>query len=239
VIAVSDSLRQGLAADHGAASVVIPNGVIPPGVRPPGRMAARHGLKAGGYILFLGRLVPEKRADWIIRAFLGRRGGPEGLKLVLAGTSSGTHGYVRSLRSLAGADPRVVFTGEVRGEDKDEIFSNALLFILPSRLEGLPIALLEARGAGLGCLASDIAVHREIVRDGTDGRLFRAADFHDFAARLDELLADPARIIEMGRRAREATASRPDWDEVVRRTVAVYESVRSAARSGKGPPSGR
>jgi glycosyltransferase involved in cell wall biosynthesis len=225
VIAVSKSIRRQLLADYGAKSTVIPNGYTAARVRPPGRMAARFGLDPEGYVLFLGRLVPEKRPDWLVRAFLGRRGQADGLKLVLAGASSGTDEYVRGLKALAGDDPRVVFAGEVRGEDKEELFSNALLFVLPSRLEGMPIALLEARGSGRGCLASDIAAHREIVHDGIDGSLFRWDDFADFQARLDDLLADRARTGELGRRAGETMASLPGWDEVVRRTLEVYSSV--------------
>jgi glycosyltransferase involved in cell wall biosynthesis len=228
VIAVSESLRAQLLADHGKEAAVIPNGFAALRMRAPGRMAARYGLEPEGYILFLGRLVPEKRPDWLIRAFLGRRNRDDRLKLVLAGASSGTDAYVRGLKALAGNNPGIVFSGEVRGADKEELFTNALLFVLPSRLEGMPIALLEARGAGRGCLASDIPVHREIIRDGVDGRLFRRDDFADFQARLDGLLADRALIQELGRRAGQATAALPGWEEVLRRTLEVYRSVINA-----------
>ncbi|MDD8026269.1 MAG: glycosyltransferase family 4 protein [Acidobacteriota bacterium] len=226
VIAVAATIRDGLAKGGRTSPVVIPNGFVAPLPLPPGPASARFGLAARRYVLFLGRLVPEKRPDWLIRAFLERRSKGDGLKLVLAGASSGTDDYVRGLKALAGSDPRIVFTGEIRGQDKDEIASNALLFVLPSRLEGYPIALLEALGAGLGCLASDIPPHREIVRDGVDGLLFRSDDFADFKARLDGLLSDPARIAALGREARDAAAARPDWDAVVRRTIEVYRAVR-------------
>ena len=228
VIAVSASLRAQLLAAHGREAAVIPNGFAAPRFRPPGRMADRFGLDPEGYILFLGRLVPEKRPDWLIKAYLGRRNRDDRLKLVLAGASSGTDAYVRGLRALAGNDPGIVFTGEVRGADKEEIFSNALLFVLPSRLEGMPIALLEARGAGRCCLASDIPVHREIIRDDSDGKLFRRDDFADFQAQMEGLLADRTRIKELGRRAGQSTASLPGWDEVLRRTLDVYRSVIKA-----------
>lgn len=224
-IAVSESIREALAAEYGAKLIAIPNGFTAPRVLPPGPAAARFGLKPRGYILYLGRLVPEKRPDWLIRVFRQRPDQGDGLKLVIAGTASGTDGYVRELRTLAGSDPRVVFTGEVRGEIKDEIFANALLFVLPSRLEGQPIAMLEARGAGLACLASDIPVHRSLIRDSFDGRLFASNDFGDFRARLEELLADRDALEAMGRRAREAMAAHPSWDAVVARTLRVYQSA--------------
>lgn len=225
LLTVSAAIRDGLAADYGVSSRVIPNGFRAPSPLPLGRDAARFGLSARGYVLYLGRLVPEKRPDWLIRAFRQRRAGEGGLKLVLAGSSSGTDEYVRGLKALAGSDPRIIFTGEIGGEIKNEIFTNARLFVLPSRLEGHPVALLEARGAGLGCLVSDIPAHREVIRDGEDGLLFRTDDFDDFQARLDSLLADPHRIEQMGRKAREAMADRPNWSAVLRRTLEVYASV--------------
>ncbi len=225
LISISDAVRDGLAADYVVASTVIPNAFTPPAARPLGRVAATYGLKAGGYALFLGRLVPEKRPDWLIRAFRERPDRGDGLKLVIAGGASGSEGYVRKLHNLAGGDSRIVFTGEVGGSAKDEIFTNARLFVLPSRLEGHPLALLEAMGSGLACLVSDIPPLAKVVRDGCDGLLFRAGDYGDFKARLDELLDDPDRARELGRQARASAASRPDWDEVVRRTLEVYASL--------------
>jgi glycosyltransferase involved in cell wall biosynthesis len=225
LIAVSADLARHLRERHGVEATVISNAVPESAVRPLSGMRARFGLEAGAYVLFLGRLVPEKRPDWLLRAFLegGERRG--GLKLVLAGGESGTAGYVRGLKAMAGGDPRVVFTGNVSGRDKEEVLSNALLFVLPSRLEGHPIALLEARGYGLGCLASDIGPHREVVRDGLDGVLFRTEDYRDFAAKLESMLSDPVRVRELGRRAGEDAASRPGWDEVAAATLDVYRSL--------------
>jgi glycosyltransferase involved in cell wall biosynthesis len=242
-IAVSESIREALAGAYGAELTAIPNGFTAPRLLPPGPAAARFGLKARGYILYLGRLVPEKRPDWLIRAFLRRPDAGGGLRLVIAGAASGTDAYARELRALAAGDPRIVFTGEVRGEIKDELFANALLFVLPSRLEGQPIALLEARGAGLACLASDIAVHGSLIRDGSDGRLFQCDDFEDFRARLEELLSDPSAAAAMGRRAREAMAAFPSWDEIVAQTLRVYDAAaaRPPARAfprRSGPAAG-
>jgi len=225
VISVSEDIGAGLAKDYGAASAVIPNGFTPPAAIPPGAASARFGLAPRGYILFLGRLVPEKRPDWLIRAFRERSAAGDGLKLVIAGAASGSEDYVRRLRDLAGADPRIVFTGEVRGAVKDEILSHARLFVLPSRLEGLPLALLEAMGGGLACLVSDIPALAGIVRDGRDGVLFRAGDYADFKTKLGALAADPARAAALGRRAREVAAARPDWAEVARQTIEVYASL--------------
>jgi glycosyltransferase involved in cell wall biosynthesis len=188
-------------------------------------MAGRYGLEAGKYVLFLGRLVPEKRPDWLVRAFRETARPTDGLKLVLAGGSSGTDGYVRSLKALAGDDPRIVFTGVVQGDDKRELLGNARLFVLPSRLEGHPIALLEAWAYGLGCLTSDIEPFRVAVRDGVDGIMFRNDDYDDFRAKLSGCLRASERLWEMGRLARERAAAHPDWPTVIEATRALYGSV--------------
>ena len=66
----------------------------------------------------------------------------------------------------AGGDPRIVFTGPLFGADKDEVLSNAALFVLPSELEGMPIALLEAASHALALLASDIPACMEVFGHG-------------------------------------------------------------------------
>jgi len=231
VVAVSGDTARHIRRRHGVEATVIPNAVPPAQRRPLSGMGPRFGLEARKFVLFLGRLVPEKRPDWLVRAFLEAPASFEGLKLVLAGGASGTEGYVQRMRGMAGGDPRIVFTGNVAGEDKEELLANALLFVLPSRLEGHPIALLEARGYGLGCLVSDIDAHREVMADGEDGILFRADDYREFAAALRKLLGDPARIRELGRKALEAETSRPGWEDIVTKTLGLYRAL--AARSGR------
>lgn len=226
LIAVSHQIGDYLRGRYGVESRVIPNGIEPPTPRSLARMKDRYALETGRYILFLGRLVPEKRPDWLIQAFRNRRDWPEGIQVVLAGDSSGTDDYVRSLKALAGRDPGLVFTGTVKGNDKAELFANALAFVLPSRLEGHPIALIEARSYGLPCLVSDIETHRETVRDGQDGLLFRTEDFNDFAAKLAALIRDPARREALGRKAGAADYVQFGWDAIADRTLAVYRMAR-------------
>jgi glycosyltransferase involved in cell wall biosynthesis len=141
----------------------IPNGVDEPTPRPPDEIRRRFGLRGGDYVLFVGRLVPEKAPDLLLRAFSAVEGET---KLVLAGGSSFTDDYVRRIHTLAGSDPRVVLTGYVYGELLEELYSNASAFALPSLLEGLPLTLLEAISYGLPVIASDIPPHREVLGPG-------------------------------------------------------------------------
>ncbi len=233
-IAVSAALQAHLKAKHGCDAQFIPNGWDPVTPRGPDLIRAKHGLEGRDYVLFMGRLSPEKRVDWLIDAFRSLpapRAGGRPVKLVVAGGFNATDEYASRLRELAGDDRRIVFTGFVEGAEKAELLSNALLFVLPSRIEGLPIVLIEARGHGVCCLASDIPAHREIITDGEDGVLFDTSNRGDLTAKLRELLDRPDAASALGERARARMASRLGWDEVVTRTEAVYREVASRTAS--------
>ena len=140
-IAVSQTLRRALEDEYCRPVRYIPNGVNIPSPQPADLITARFGLKGGDYVLHLSRLVPEKRVDWLIRAF---RQTPGPVRLVIAGSDDGLSGYERELKALAAGDQRVLFAGTVGGPLKAELLSNARCCVAPSCLEGLPVALLEA-----------------------------------------------------------------------------------------------
>ena len=137
--------------------------------RAPGLITERFGLQGGDYVLFVGRLVPEKAPELLVRGF---RNVPTDARLVIAGGSSFTDQYVHELEGGA-RDPRVMLVGSVHGELLQELYSNAAAFVLPSKLEGLPLTLLEAASYRIPLIASDIPPHREVIgADGPGGRLF-------------------------------------------------------------------
>jgi glycosyltransferase involved in cell wall biosynthesis len=227
-IAVSGALQTHLLARHGREAVFIPNGLDPLPFRSASLISERYGLAGRDYVLFMGRLSPEKRVDWLIRSFRGLArptSGGKPLKLIIAGGFNATEEYVAELQRLAADDPRVTFTGFVAGEEKEELLSNALVFVLPSRIEGLPIALLEAKSAGVCCLASDIPAHREILVDGQDGALFAASSLAQLSERLQALLDSPQVMADLTAQAVKRMAGRPGWDEVVARTEALYDET--------------
>ena len=85
------------------------------------------------------------------------------MKLVLAGGSSHSDSYLASLR--AHQSERIKFLDWLSGEALEEVLTNAALFVLPSDMEGMSLALLDAMGAGICVLASDIPVLKEIGGD--------------------------------------------------------------------------
>lgn len=204
--------------EAGARNVVyIPNGTVLPAPA-PSSPAREMGLEPGRYLLFVGRLVPEKGLHILLRAH--RAHVPE-WPLVVAGEGHFTEDYVAECRRAAG--PSVRFVGAVYGETLASLQQHAALVVAPSALEGLSIALLEALSFGRAVLASDIPENAEVV-DGV-GELFRAGDALDLGRRLREMLAEPRHLEALGRRARERIAHDYGWDAVARRTREVYDSL--------------
>lgn len=225
-IVVSRSQKKYFESKYEREFIYIPNGVnIPQGKPASEIIKEKYGLNGEDYLLWMGRLTPEKRVDWLIKAFKEIKGTMPSLKLVIVGGTSATDEYVGRLEKLAGSDGRIIFTGYVAGQEKEELFSNALLFTLPSYLEGLPIALLEAMSHRLPCLVSDIEPHREIISGGVDGFLFQSNDFSDFAGKLGELLESPEKLENIGENARRKVEKEYNWDEVVRKTEEIYQEL--------------
>lgn len=227
-IVVSEDLRRYFLNRYGAETVHVSHGVEKPMPRPACLIREKYGLTGNDYILFLGRIVPEKRVDWLIRSFQQvNRSGPDGkpVRLVIAGGSSATEDYVQNVKTLSSGDPGILFTGFVTGIEKEELLSNAFIFVLPSRLEGFPIALLEAKGYGRCCLASDIPPHREAISDGVDGMLFDANRREDLTLKLQQLLENPEQVEVLGKSAGKGVEHSPSWKNVVETTETLYREI--------------
>lgn len=229
-ITVSKNLADFYLRRYGRVAHYIPNGVAAPVDRPPRLIGERFGLRGRDYALFLGRLVPEKAPDLLLRAF---HTVDTSSRLVIAGGSSFTDRYVQQLEALAARDPRVLMVGAVQGELLQELYSNAALFVLPSRLEGLPLTLLEAASYRLPLVASDIPPHREIIGDdGPGGRMFPSGDENALAAALTETLEDLDAAFAGARLVGDRVAGDYDWDRATEATEAVYAAVLGRRAGG-------
>jgi glycosyltransferase involved in cell wall biosynthesis len=227
-IVVSKDLKRYFKDKYNQEVIYIPNGVELP-VQLAGKLIKeRYNLEGRDYILFMGRLVPEKRVDWLVESFLSlAMSSPElkDVKLVIAGESSGTDKYVRRLKELGRRSEKIIFCGYTEGREKAEFFSNALLLVLPSYLEGFPIVVLEAKSYGVCVLASNISPHRELIENDVDGVLFETDNFSDLTAKIQNLLHDPQKIVAIGKKAQESMKKNMSWNEVVRKSLDVYTSV--------------
>jgi glycosyltransferase involved in cell wall biosynthesis len=217
--AVSKVQKQYYENRFGREIVYIPNGVAPVGKR-PARWIIEQGIEPDKYILFAARLVEEKGAHFLIKAF--RRLHTD-MKLVIAGDAAHMENYKARLRQLAGNDPRIVFPGFLTGEPMQELFSNAYLFCLPSTLEGLPVALLDAMNYGNCCVSSDIPENLEAVED--HGFTFRNRDPEDLHRVLKDLIAQPEKVEEKKQAALEHVRRNYSWDRVTDQMEELYLSV--------------
>jgi len=230
-IVVSQALADHYQQRYGRQTTVIGTGVTEIGRRSADTIAQSFGLAPESYVLFVGRLVPEKQPDVLIRAF---RQVSDDVRLVVAGGSSFTDDYVDELHRLAGADERVVITGRVSDEVLAELYSNALAYVTPSALEGAPLALLEAISTGLPIVASDIAPHVEVLGSETYGRrLFTAGDEGALALAIHRVIGDGREGREAARALREDILATHGWARVAEETERVYERAL-ASRRGTG-----
>ncbi len=216
VIVLSENVQQYFKDTYNRETIYIQNGVNRTEFREPDIISKEYGLEKEKYILYLGRLVPEKRVTRLMEAFSRV---DTDYKLVIAGGTSHTNDYVEEIKKLAGKDSRIILTGFVQGRTLAELYSNAYLYVLPSEIEGMPISLLEAMSFGLRCLVSDISENKETCLDYA--QYFKTSDIDDFAKKLDEALKHPEMF-----HSREETMQycfdRFNWDKVTGKSVRLY-----------------
>ena len=162
IIVLSKGVQEYFKDTYGRETHFIPNGVNRPEIKEAKFITEKFDLIKDSYILFLGRLVPEKGIRYLVEAFKDVK---TDKKLVIAGGSSDTDSFMVELKELAKDDNRIIFTGFVQGQMLDELYSNAYIYTLPSDLEGMPLSLLEAMSYGNCCLVSDIPECAEVVED--------------------------------------------------------------------------
>lgn len=222
LIALSEGVRRYFKETYGREAVFIPNGVDAKEALPASVIKEKWNLEKDSYLLYLGRLVPEKRPELLIEAF---RVLETNKRLVIAGGSSDTLAYEKELRAAAQGDNRIVFTGFVNGEPLAELYSNCYAYVLPSDVEGMPMSLLEAMAYGCCCVTSDISECADVLAG--NGVTFEKGSADSLRAALRGLLADAGRADALGAAAKAHVEKTYNWDSVVERTLELY---RGSAR---------
>ncbi len=225
LIVLSRSMGQYFQTTYGRRAVYIPNGIEPAERLDADEITRRFGLTRDSYLLYLGRLVPEKRVDLLIRAFRSVR---TDKKLVIAGPLSDSDAYHRQQQTTAADDQRILFTDFVNGQTLQELYSNAYVYVLPSRLEGMPLSLLEAMSYGCCCVASNIPECREVI--GSAGMLVDPDDEQGLVQTLQKLVDDPMLVDRHREQALERIRTKCGWDEVAERTEQLYRRLMAADR---------
>ena len=219
IIVLSKGVQDYFMELYGRRTVLIPNGVEEVDPLSPDIISNRWKLDKNSYILYLGRIVPEKGIHYLIEAY--KRLDTD-KKLVIAGGSSDTDEYYNSLKDSVTDEykGKIIFTGFVQGPTLEELYSNAYIYCLPSDLEGMPLSLLEAMSYGNACLTSDIPECADVIAD--KGVTFKKGDVSDLAQMLNDLIADPAATEALKAQAALYITQKYNWDDVVTRTLKLY-----------------
>lgn len=229
VISVSRHGATRLESDYGRNVTLIRNGV--PAIQPTAAcsIADELGLERGRYVLHVGRAIPDKRQDDLIRAFA--RCNLPGWKLVLTGDFSGDDEYSTNIRRLASGQLNVVLAGFRSGVELHWLFTNAGCFALPSALEGLPIALLEALSAGCAVVCSDIPANHEIELPAEC--YFEVGDIEGLARALSAMSNSTQASVWGELRSR--VRAEYNWSRIAEQTVSLYRDCLRSSDCAKRP----
>ena len=219
IIVLSKGVQDYFRKEYGRETLFIPNGADRAEKIDAKIITEKWGLTKDGYILFLGRIVPEKGEHYLIKAF---KGIDTDKKLVIAGGTSDTDGYGKELKKLSIGDDRVVFTGFVQGRELEELYSNAYVYCLPSDLEGMPLSLIEAMTYGNCCLTSDISECAEVIED--KAVVFKKSDVADLKMQLEKLLENKQLVEKYKSEAANFICNKYSWDDVIEKTLNLYKN---------------
>ena len=218
IIVLSEGVQNYFLDTYNRKTRFIPNGVNRPVIREAKLITEQFGLRKDDYILFLGRLVPEKGLRYLIKAFQMVE---TDKKLVIAGGASDTEAFFEELKEMAKKDKRILFTGFVQGQLLDELYSTAYVYTLPSDLEGMPLSLLEAMSYGNCCLVSNIEECAAVVEE--KAVIFQKADVMDLKEKLQMLCNDEAMVSEYKAEAADFICGKYNWDFVTAKTLKLYD----------------
>ena len=217
IIVLSESTRQYFQEKYGRSTHFIPNGIEYGEPVSAQEITEKYDLHKNDYVLFLGRIVPEKGVHYLIEAFSKLN---TNKKLVIAGGASDSNEYYQHIQQMANQDARVILTGFIQGQALKELYSNAYIYVLPSDLEGMPLSLLEAMSYGNCCLVSDIPECAEVVED--KALIFKKSDVEDLQEKLQDACDHPELVMKMKNQAADFICEKYNWDEVARETMKLY-----------------
>ena len=217
IIVLSKNVQKYFKDTYNRETVYIPNGVSKLDKVEPSIITEKYGLTNNSYILFLGRLVPEKGIHYLIEAYKKLN---TNKKLVIAGGASDTNTYFDELKELAKDNKNIIFTGFVQGKEMEELYSNAYIYCLPSDLEGMPLSLLEAMSYGNCCVTSDIKELTEVIPENK--YIFKSANIEKLGEILQFLIDNPDVVKKYQDISQEYILNKYSWDNVVEETLELY-----------------
>ncbi len=219
IIVLSEGVKEYFKEKYGRETVFVPNGISVAEKKDADIIKQKFDLEKDSYILYLGRLVPEKGIGYLIEAYKNLN---TDKKLVIAGGSSDTASYEAELKFSAKDNENIIFTGFVQGDLLSELYSNAYVYALPSDLEGMPLSLLEAMSFSNCCLTSDIGECTDVIEDM--GVTFKKGDVADLTGKLQFLCGNPDIVESYKQKSAGFICEKYNWDDVVQKTLQIYKA---------------
>ncbi|MBE7210437.1 MAG: glycosyltransferase family 4 protein, partial [Gluconacetobacter diazotrophicus] len=202
--------------------------VIYNGIAPGDFADARAEAHPRPYVLAVGRFVPQKGFDLLLRAY-AQAGLPEH-ELVLAGEGPERES-LQALADRLGVQERVCFTGRVDRRRAAALFKGCAFFVLPSRQEPQGIVNLEAMAAGKAVVATRVGGVPEVVLDHETGLLVPGEDVPALAAALRRLAARPDLRSTLGAAGRQR-AERFTWSHIADQYARIYAGLLTRVPAG-------
>ena len=228
VVVLSLNVQQYFKDTYNRETIYIPNGVNESKFKEPDIITKQFGLEKEKYILYLGRLVPEKGITYLIDAYTEL---DTDYKLVIAGGGSHSSEYVQEVTQKAQKDDRIVMTGFVQGDLLAELYSNCYLYVLPSDIEGMPISLLEGMSYGRKCLTSDIPENTEACQDYAV--YFKKSNVEDLRDKLKQSIDHPE-IYHSREEIMDYCFNTFNWDKVTGDSAKLYiDAILNVERINK------
>jgi glycosyltransferase involved in cell wall biosynthesis len=223
VATVADYWKKRIGREYQREAEVVPSGIDKTEPCRPDIITREYGLSKEDFILFLGRIDPVKRIEWVLRLSHVC----PGRKIVIAGGAqdASTEAYLRRLKNMSSEASNIIFTGPVAGKVKAELLSNCYIFVNPSRSEGLPVVILEAMSYARCCVASDIPAHREVIENGRTGFLFASGQESALTGIISGLTDTSFSPDAVGAAAKMAAEKKYSWERTVLLTENIYEEV--------------
>jgi len=190
----------------------------------------RYGLAGRPVVMCVSRLVARKGQDTLIRAWPEVLRQVPGAALVVVG--GGPHrASLNRLSERIGVSPHVTFTGPVPADELPAHYAAGDVFAMPCRtrrggldVEGLGIVYLEASAAGLPVIGGDSGGAPDAIAEGESGYVVPGRDVAALAARVTELLSDPAKARAMGEKGRAWVERDWSWDQAAARLRAIIDA---------------
>ncbi len=226
IIVLSRAVEQYFLDTYGRRTNYVPNGINPAVPVEAELITEKYDIGKDGYLLYLGRIVPEKGIHYLLEAYANAQ---TSLPLVIAGGSSHSHEYFDELKAKAAeiekqnGGKRIIFTDFVQGKELEELYSNAYVYILPSDLEGMPISLLEAMSYSNCCLTSDIPECTEVC--GDNAVYFEKSNIAALTQQLDMLCESTELVAKLKAGAADYITQKYNWQSVAEETKKLYQGI--------------